>query len=220
MMGVYLGFQPLHEFQLGQIAFIPKRVIRFNRMQIPAKVGFGMIYAVAGLAYKTFDMINGIKKTMLLVSTLLLLLQLDCFSQDVPQKIAKNSIYTEFFGSAVYLYNISYDRIVFAKEKNKVSLALGAQYLPSIDSPSDYRLSVSPQINYFRGIKHHFETGIGVAVDFNNGDFIIPIRIGYRFQKPEGGMFYKIGITPLYVNDFLGSPAVIPWGGLAIGWTL
>lgn len=165
-------------------------------------------------------MMNGIKKITILVSTLLLLLQLDCYSQDETPEIAKNSIYTEFFGSAVYLYNISYDRIVFAKEKNKISLALGAQYLPSSDSPSDYIFSVSPQINYFRGNIHHFETGIGVTVGFNNEDFIVPIRIGYRYQKPEGGMFCKIGLTPLYVQNFMGGPALIPWGGFAIGWTL
>ena len=132
---------------------------------------------------------------------------------------AKNTIYLEILGNAGYLYNISYDRLLYTKENNNISLGLGAQYLPSSDLSSDYILSVSPQINYLYGVKHYFETGLGFSYDFNVGDFVVPIRIGYRYQKPDGGLFYKIGFTPFYINDLLGSPALIPWGGLALGWT-
>lgn len=119
----------------------------------------------------------------------------------------------------MYLYNFSYDRIIFTKEKNNVSIGLGTQYFPSSDLVRDYILSVSPQINYFYGIKHHFETGLGVVYDLNSKDLLYQIRIGYRFQKPNGGLFYKIGFTPIYINNFFGSPALFLWGGLAIGWT-
>lgn len=59
------------------------------------------------------------------------------------------------------------------------------------------------------------------------------IRLGYRHQKKEGGIFYKIGITPLaevvidlrldkairYKYDYMEKFAY-PWAGAAIGWTL
>lgn len=134
---------------------------------------------------------------------------------------SKNSVYIELFGNAGYLYNITYDRIIFTKEKNNISAGLGVQYFSSSDI-EDFIFSLSPQISYFYGIKHHFETGLGVAYDFNSGDFVIPIRIGYRFQKPEGGLLCKIGFTPLLTNSYsiFGEGfSLIPWGGLAIGWT-
>ena len=69
-------------------------------------------------------------------------------------------------------------------------------------------------------------------------------KIGYRYQRPEGGFFFRLTFTPpiaginIYGNTkgqgqsmsdsynefftsaaFFGSP-VFPWGGLSIGWTL
>lgn len=132
--------------------------------------------------------------------------------------ITKNSIYVEMFGSAGYIYNISYDRIVFAHKKSKVSAAMGLQYIPDGYGNDEVVFSCSPQINYMYGIKHHFETGIGIAA-FNTGEYVIPIRIGYRYQTNEEGMFYKVALTPVYIDDFFGSAGILPWGGFAIGWS-
>lgn len=147
------------------------------------------------------------------------------FSSTYGQKnnsTAYNSIYLELFGNAGYLYNISYDRIMYTKEMSSISIALGFQYFPSSDLANDYILSISPQVNYLYGIKHHFETGFGAAFDFKSGDLVIPIRIGYRFQKPNGGVFCKIGLTPLITKSypiFGDGYSLVPWGGIAIGWT-
>jgi len=59
---------------------------------------------------------------------------------------------------------------------------------------------------------------LGVAYDFISKDFFIPIRIGYRYQKPNGGLFYKIGFTPLLSKSYpiFGEGfSIIPWAGLA-----
>ena len=55
-------------------------------------------------------------------------------------------------------------------------------------------------------------------------------RIGYRYQKPEGGFFYKMGFTPLlgalYNADYpergplLLAPFAYPLVGLGFGYTL
>lgn len=36
----------------------------------------------------------------------------------------------------------------------------------------------------------------------------IPLRIGYRYQKPEGGFFFRVGYTPIFI---------LPTGGRE-GW--
>jgi hypothetical protein len=131
---------------------------------------------------------------------------------------ARNSVFIEILGSAGYLYNITYDRVVFSREQNHISTGLGIQYLPS-DLSRDHISSISPQINYFHGTTHHFETGLAVAYDFYSGDLAIPIRIGYRFQKSDGGLFYKIGLTPLLTKSYpiLGEGfSMVPWGDLQL----
>jgi len=146
------------------------------------------------------------------------------FGQNESDKSkAKNSVYIEMFGNAGDFYNITYDRLVHSKGNNNISTGLGIQYFPSSDlSAPDDIFSISPQINYFYGIRHHFETGLGLAYDFNSGDLIIPFRIGYRFQKHDGGLFCKVGFTPFLTRSypiFGDGFSLIPWGGLAIGWT-
>ncbi|PZV80344.1 hypothetical protein CLV31_112111 [Algoriphagus aquaeductus] len=60
--------------------------------------------------------------------------------------------------------------------------------------------------------KHHFKLGIGgtphiaTSLNFNAEtseledklvfSSLIPLRIGYRYQKPEGGFFFRVGYTP------------------------
>ncbi len=62
--------------------------------------------------------------------------------------------------------------------------------------------------------KNHFEIGIGYTLiysaqayinlqkvewDFEKYVFssLVPFRIGYRYQKPGGGLFFKVGYTPV-----------------------
>lgn len=133
-----------------------------------------------------------------------------------------NTVYIELFGNAGYLYNLTYDRIVFTKGKSNISTGLGAQFFPSSDLASDHIISLSPQVNYFYGHKHYFETGIGVTYDFVSYDMVLPIRIGYRYQKPDGGLFFKVALTPLLTKSypiFGENLTAIPWGGLSVGWT-
>jgi hypothetical protein len=60
---------------------------------------------------------------------------------------------------------------------------------------------------------HHLELGLGVtphlatSLEFNPETSeledkvvfgsLIPLRIGYRYQKPEGGFFFRVGYTPI-----------------------
>jgi hypothetical protein len=92
--------------------------------------------------------------------------------------------------------------------------------------------SVCPQLSYSIGrYNHKFETGIGFvfylyrdkSIDDNKA---FTIRFGYRFQNNRGGIFYKVGFTPIITGmvwrPFLQSKKeyyLYPWLGLAIGYT-
>jgi hypothetical protein len=150
-------------------------------------------------------------RIILIVASLALTISM-AQGQDVnvnPRK--KNAVYLELFGSAFAKYNITYDRIIYSKQKRNLSAALGAQYLPIRSERMDRVVSITPQINYFYGIKHHFETGLGLAY-FAKDDFYFPLRLGYRYQKPEGGFFFKIAFTPHFSGGW-----VLPWAGIAFG---
>lgn len=160
-----------------------------------------------------------------------LMLLLLCFSNlkawsgfsvelEEPSPLKRNSVYFELFGNAGYLYNIGFDRIISLNEKSKIAFGAGIQYLPAFDLSADDIFSISPQFSFLYGVKHHFEAGTGVAIDFLSGDKAIPFRVGYRFQKPEGGLFLKAGIIPLFTNSFpvLGEGwTLVPWGGVSAG---
>ncbi|MCP4459624.1 MAG: hypothetical protein GY816_16605 [Cytophagales bacterium] len=144
----------------------------------------------------------------LVIIVLLMVFQPKIYAQENDANlISRNTVYVEILGSAGVLYNITYDRLFSIDEKNKISTGIGFQYLPMYG----YEIvSFSPRINYLRGKKHYFETGLGLIYDAQENEYLIPIRFGYRFQKPDGGFFAKVGFTPLYFPDFWGSPALIP----------
>lgn len=164
------------------------------------------------------------KNKIFLILIMLLVISKIEAQVDIDEDVfrSKNSVYFELLGSAGYLYNISYDRIILSKQRNNITAGMGIQYSPEFDLSRDMILSISPQINYMYGIKYHIEAGVGSFYDFYNKDFAIILRYGYRFQKPEGGMFYKIGFTPLITKSvpiFGENFTFIPWGGISIGWT-
>jgi hypothetical protein len=139
------------------------------------------------------------------------------------EKFRKNSVYLELFGNSYFQYNVGYDRILFDKGKNKLSIASGIGYLPLEISSHNFgwfNYIFTSQVNYFTGNEHHFETGLGFTyIGKKNSDYydiFLLLRIGYRYQKQDGGLFIKSSLTPLYsleVNQFL------PWAGIVVGWT-
>ena len=161
-----------------------------------------------------------IKSVIVLLHALLMLLPVKGHAQEKEARQVNNAVYVELLGNAGYLYNLTYDRTIYTKEKRKFSIAIGAQYLPESSLSNEDLLSTSHQLNLFFGVKHHFETGIGLVIDYGNGDQAYLARIGYRYQDPGGGVFFRIGFTPVFVQDILErSSIVLPWAGLSYGRT-
>ena len=183
--------------------------------------------------------------------------------------IKRNSAYAEIFGQGLY-NSLSFDRLYNVDKKVKTSFSAGLTLIPS---PGLFVVGLPVSYNFLFGQKnHHLELGIGFtamylrrgnievtehlydpqgAMSVNNYignatdfySFFTP-KVGYRYQRPEGGFFFRLSFTPPiaginHIGDtkggksdydwsyteyfssaaFFGRP-VFPWGGLSFGWTL
>jgi len=156
---------------------------------------------------------------------------------------ARNSIFAELLGNSGS-YAINFGRIIYQKERLKISANAGFSLLhKSEDEPfhSGYLVpAFIPEISAFYGkSKHQLELGVGFNAsrqksysfdeDFPNNlreqsywsKSIVP-RIGYRYQKPAGGFFFRVGYTPSIGFESLDDTAqkvrFIPFGaGISLG---
>ncbi|PTM03194.1 MAG: hypothetical protein DA405_11105 [Bacteroidetes bacterium] len=134
--------------------------------------------------------------------------------------LKRNSVYFEVIGYEALLYNVGVERIVLSAGKHKISTAVGFQY--NRDDYAEFSLESSlsflPQVSYLYGRKHHLELGAGASIKLK--PFVVyPMRIGYRFQKPSGGLLFKIAFTPIYFPNLFFGSSILPCGSLALGYT-
>ncbi|MHA7130250.1 hypothetical protein [Algoriphagus namhaensis] len=129
---------------------------------------------------------------------------------------AKNSIFVESLWPS-FSYSLNYDRIFYQKGALKLSARAGFSLLYNSrtgPTSSFWAPFIPVELTGFWGkSKHHLELGLGFFAtrnrryffdeDFPNnireepywGKTFVP-RIGYRYQKPEGGFFFRGGYTP------------------------
>lgn len=184
--------------------------------------------------------------------------------------IKRNSIYVEAFGQGLY-NSFSFDRIYSLDKKIKTSFTAGITLIPSLELAV---LALPISYNYLFGQNnHHLELGIGITPMYlrsgniqasigyydENGEsqseefighstdfysYFTP-KIGYRFQKSDGGIFMRATFTPPVAgynrigsikggeiksgfkgyNEVFSSAAffggkVFPWAGISVGWTM
>ncbi len=162
------------------------------------------------------------------------------FAQSPVQPIRRNTFFVELGGNAVS-YSVNYDRILLARDKWKLSGRVGALYLPLFQVSNRLMVGAPLEVSYLRGRgKHFLEIGLGGTVTYDTyplsdtrvRDLAVMgvFRVGYRHQKPEGGLFYKVGFTPLAGMVYglesgsgrgpSGEPFAYPLVGLAAGYTL
>ncbi|MBN7816824.1 hypothetical protein [Algoriphagus pacificus] len=127
---------------------------------------------------------------------------------------AKNIVYLDLGGNAGQ-YAVTYGRVFHQKGKLKLSASAGFSmwYQGSI-SNTRWLPAIPVELTAFYGkSKHHLELGAGVTSYLGNSIYfdqetfesvdkvvfgaILPVRIGYRYQKPNGGFFFRVGYTPL-----------------------
>jgi hypothetical protein len=137
---------------------------------------------------------------------------------------AKNALSVDFGDIYQLNYSVNYSRILF--HKNIVTFAASAGI--SVE-PIDYTRLWQPlfpvEATLFVGNgKHHLEGGIllipGLYYDYYmHTDYLVSnepnkvitkkaigttagFRMGYRFQKPGGGFFFRLGFTPIFYSSF------------------
>lgn len=160
-------------------------------------------------------------------------------AQESPEPLRRHSLFVEFGGNGGY-YSFNYDRIMLAKPKWKMSARVGAMYyresLSYLEDGNQNLLTIPVELSYLRGAgNHHLELGLGVTAlyehyqDFEGSDvtqiMCLPAaRVGYRYQKRDGGFFFKTGLTPmLQIKDSqykYNKTQGILWAGIAFGYTL
>lgn len=137
--------------------------------------------------------------------------------------LRKNSIFIEFLGSSVYVYNVTFDRIFWERNNNKFTASMGAQLFPKLGLLDKNLITLSPQLNYLWGKNHNLELGIGIAYDLSFNQSGVPLRIGYRYQPKHKKIFIRVGYTPILSKYFPTEGSNLTfhhWGGFGIGVTL
>ena len=163
------------------------------------------------------------------------------FSQTGNDTIAekpymKNTVYFEALGNGL-LYSLNYDRILAKHRKFALAGRVGAARMPDINYQFDYTFPV--EISLLYGKTNQFmEFGAGItfidAREFSNqqenpsytlNNEIVRykvMRVGYRYQEPEGGFFFRAGLMYFMIDwtNLQHGYAAIPWGGISLGYTL
>lgn len=154
---------------------------------------------------------------------------------DTTPPLKKNTIFLEIGGNA-FIYSVNYDRLFDVSNKIKLSSRIGIHF--TNEFPLQYYRTLSIPVEFsglysISGNKHFLEVGVGLSylnssnkVTKHTEDVIaLALRLGYRFQKPEGGLFVKIGFVPLYdlliFNPDPSAPHNTWWisGGIGIGYS-
>ena len=173
------------------------------------------------------------------------------FSQEKNSNddLERNTIYAEAFGQG-FCYSINYDRLFNTEKRFMNSFTAGFVYAPeSLGFGDGTYCGIPISYNWLLGKKsHHLELGIGLTslvVNPNSNmvsDFYTYLtpKIGYRFQRPNGGLFFRATATPMIdilnvstykfgneksrnfssFNNVVGiGYAAFPWPGMSIGYT-
>lgn len=143
----------------------------------------------------------------------------------------KHSVYAELFGQGI-LYSINYEYGITSNIR--IRAGFSSWSITSIFILIDGKISYTGfplMINYLTGKKNsHLELGTGFMPSFfsfegtdilfgkeyyQKANLVVGVAtIGYRFQKQERGLIFRVGLTPLFT---LNKIAVS--GGISLGYS-
>jgi hypothetical protein len=136
-----------------------------------------------------------------------------------------NSIFLEVGGSGFGYVSFNYDRLI----SNSFSIRIGYSHT-QFAFPIDITTNSFPLlVNYLAGENNsRFEAGIGIAyvnlsasgklfsssIDFKTNTLLLATALGYRYQPKDGGLLFRIDLTPFY-----GYGEVLFMYGISVGYT-
>jgi hypothetical protein len=133
-------------------------------------------------------------------------------AQEEPKDSCVNAIYVEGFGQGI-LYSVNYDHLL--SRHLSVRVGFTSWTLRDFLFIDVGVVGFPMMINYLSGDHtSHFELGIGVVpaiISMQGSGTLIGTEVkgntvsawgsatvGYRAQSPEGGVVFRIGLTPLF----------------------
>lgn len=156
--------------------------------------------------------------TLLLFVLSVLLLPNKLFAQyrTVESFSAMNAAYFEVAGNGD-TYSINFERLFFQQAELKAGLRIGVGsnffFLP--EEPTTYPIVPVEAVGLFGRREKHFEFGLGYTRRFTDDPDLLQNmyfgRLGFRYQRPEGGLVVRVALTP-----FLSSEANVRTPGLAL----
>lgn len=135
----------------------------------------------------------------------------------------KNAVYLELLGAGG-LYSLNLDRILIANKINKYGIRAGfAAYGDNLTvrkgSAGMYMLTGAGN--------HHAEIGVNAAIgnrrnpvemeSVRENKFHLVPSVGYRYQKPEGGLFLRATFLTFISISGESPKRLFPWLGVSIG---
>lgn len=138
-------------------------------------------------------------------------------------RVASNTFFVELGGNAL-VYSLNYERFFTPK----IGIRVGGMYLQADDDAgTEVGVGLFPVMaTYLLGEGNsHFEAGAGIGIatagvsdadldeDFGDSAVYGTATFGYRYQKPEGGVMFRVGFTPV-----VASGNVFPWVGASVGY--
>ena len=147
-----------------------------------------------------------INKPAIFLLIICIIFSFTCYSQQTGEKIVRNSVYADFASRGAY-YSVNYDRLFRRGEKlnwsyrvglclmnNVIAMPLGLQaFTGHNEHHAEFSITVVPYIEKYTKL---FSAG-------NLSDkkiFVIP-GVGYRYQRPGGGIFFRIVAAPVIYLD-------------------
>lgn len=149
-------------------------------------------------------------------------------TESIPSgRFKSNIVFVEGMGNGFTL-SLNYERIFYQRERRFASIRVGYSQLAKgyLGSLQGHMRIAPAELVVCVGSKHHFEYGVGLTSCmenniYYNGEpdrvehyfyFIPTIRLGYRYQKPDGHFLIRVGaVTAVFP---LGP---VPFPGIAIG---
>lgn len=163
------------------------------------------------------------------------LLSIGCSQAVAATKVeAPLALYLELLGNGgLYSYNLDYRLAPVCS----VRLGYVDWHASSFFSTEEKLTAFPVMVNYLRGEGNHlFEAGIGVLhghfesttsygqVIDNYTFTTLTGSLAYRYQRLDGGPFFKVGLTPFYSlareeKSYPEEAGFLPWFGLAFGYS-
>lgn len=120
--------------------------------------------------------------------------------------VKKNVVNVEVAGSGIF-YSFNYDRMLIIDENMRFTVNVGAWYIPQFENFADFKMIIGAVVGFNTLIgkeKHFAELGLNLSYmlmeDIDDSKFhviYLPIRLGYRYQRDEGGLFLRASFMPM-----------------------